>query len=90
MSAFFRGMRRRGLRGPLLVVSDGTAGIVKAVEICFPHSTRQRCLSHRLRNLAAKLPEDFWPEFKARATAAYQALSRAILRDLAVERDTSR
>ncbi len=36
-----------------------------------------------MRNLVAKVPEDLWPEFKARATAAYQAPSRAIARDLA-------
>ena len=36
-----------------------------------------------MRNLAAKAPEDLWPEFKARATAAYQAPSRAIARELA-------
>lgn len=32
---------------------------------------------------AAKVPEDLWPEFKARATAAYQAPSRKITRELA-------
>ena len=37
-------------------------------------------LAHRIRNLAAKLPEDFWPEFKVRAQAVYQAPSRAIAR----------
>jgi len=36
-----------------------------------------------MRNLAAKAPEDLWPEFKARAQAVYQAPSRAIARDLA-------
>jgi putative transposase len=36
-----------------------------------------------MRNLAAKAPEDLWPEFKARATAAYQAPSRKIARELA-------
>jgi hypothetical protein len=36
-----------------------------------------------MRNLAAKVPEDLWPEFKARATAAYQAPSRKIARELA-------
>jgi transposase-like protein len=40
-------------------------------------------LAHRMRNLAAKVPEDLWPDFKVRATAAYQAPSRAIARDLA-------
>ena len=36
-----------------------------------------------MRNLAAKVPVDLWPEFKARVTACYQAPSRAIARDLA-------
>jgi transposase-like protein len=36
-----------------------------------------------MRNLAAKIPEDVWPEVKVRATACYQAPSRAIARDLA-------
>jgi hypothetical protein len=36
-----------------------------------------------MRNLAAKVPEDIWPEFKVRAQAAYQAPSRAIARELA-------
>ena len=36
-----------------------------------------------MRNLAAKVPEDVWPEFKVRAQAAYQAPSRAIARELA-------
>ena len=37
-----------------------------------------------MRNLAVKVPTDLWPEFKARASACYQAPSRAIARDLAV------
>jgi hypothetical protein len=36
-----------------------------------------------MRNLAAKVPEDVWPEIKARVQAAYQAPSRAIARELA-------
>ena len=68
---------------PLLVTSDGAPGIIKAIEVCFPRAARQRCLAHRMRNLAAKLPEDVWPEFKVRAQAAYQAPSRAIARELA-------
>jgi transposase-like protein len=83
VSAFFQDMRGRGLGDPLLVASDGAPGIIKAIESCFPRSARQRCLAHRMRNLAAKVPEDLWPDFKARAQAAYQAPSRAIARDLA-------
>ncbi len=84
VSAFFQDMRARGLSDPLLVASDGAPGIIKAIETCFPRSERQRCLAHRMRNLAVKMPEDVWPEFKLRAQAAYQAPSRAIARDLAV------
>jgi transposase-like protein len=83
VSGFFQDMRNRGLGDPLLVVSDGAPGVIKAIEVCFPRSTRQRCLAHRMRNLAAKVPEDLWPDFKARATAAYQAPSRKIARELA-------
>ncbi len=65
------------------MVSDGAPGVIKAIETCFPRSARQRCLAHRMRNLAAKVPEDIWPEVKARIQAVYQAPSRAIARDLA-------
>ena len=83
VTAFFEDMKLRGLADPLLVVSDGAPGIIKAIEVAFPRAERQRCLAHRMRNLAAKVPEDVWPELKARAQAAYQAPSRAIARDLA-------
>ena len=76
-------MRARGLGDPALVVSDGAPGVIRAIEECFPRSARQRRLAHRMRNLAAKVPADLWPDFKARATAACQAPSRAIARDLA-------
>ena len=58
VTAFFEDMKRRGLNDPLLVTSDGAPGIIKAIEICFPRAARQRCLAHRMRNLAAKVPED--------------------------------
>src|SRR4029079_17014212 len=76
-------MRARGLGNPLIVVSDGAPGIIRAIEECFPRSARHRCLAHRMRTLAVKVPADLWPEFKARVTACYQAPSRAIARDLA-------
>ena len=81
--AFFQDMRARGLGDPLLVVSDGAPGVIRAIEECFPRSVRQRCLAHRMRNLAIKVPTDLWPEFKARVAACYQAPSRAIARELA-------
>jgi hypothetical protein len=53
--AFFQDMRARGLGDPLLVASHGVAGIIRAIEECFPRSTRQRCLAHRMCNLAVKV-----------------------------------
>ena len=82
VTAFFQEMRARGLGDPLLFVSDGAPGTIKAIETCFPRSARQRCLAHRMRNLAAKVPEDQWPGAKAHVHACYKA-SRAIARDLA-------
>ena len=34
------------------MASDDAPGIIKAIETCFPRSERQRCLAHRMRNLA--------------------------------------
>ena len=77
---FFQDLRRRGLPDPLLVVSDGAPGIIRATEECLPRTVRQRCLVHKMRNLESKVPEDVWPEFKARAAACYQAASPALAR----------
>src|SRR5262249_53405972 len=66
-TAFFEDLKRRGLADPLLVVTDGAPGLIRAVETCFPRALRQRCLVHRLRNLRSKAPESRWPEIALRA-----------------------
>ena len=53
-TAFFADLERRGLPNPLLVVTDGVPGLIRAVETCFPRALRQECLVHRLRNLRSK------------------------------------
>jgi putative transposase len=55
----------RGLRPPLLVITDGAPGLIGAVELLFPNSLRQRCLVHRCRNLLAKVPTHAQAEVKA-------------------------
>jgi putative transposase len=52
---FLEGLVARGLSAPLLVVSDGAPGLIAAIEQVFPHSLRQRCVIHRLRNAVAKV-----------------------------------
>jgi putative transposase len=46
---FLAGLVARGLRAPLLVVSDGAEGLIGAAERVFDRSLRQRCLIHRSR-----------------------------------------
>jgi transposase-like protein len=43
---FLDELKARGLRPPLLVISDGAAGLINAAETALPHSLRQRCLIH--------------------------------------------
>jgi putative transposase len=69
-----RGLARRGLHAPLMVVSDGAPGIKNAVEALWPGSDRQRCTVHRLRNLLAKVPDQHLDEVKRRY---WQALDEA-------------
>ena len=83
-TAFFEDLKRRGLTDPLLVVTDGAPGLIRAVETCFPRALRQRCLAHRMRNLRGKVPEATWPDVAIRARACYEAASPAlatVLRD---------
>jgi putative transposase len=55
--ALGRDLIARGLGAPMLIVADGAAGLIKAIERCWPASDRQRCRVHRARNLYAKLPD---------------------------------
>lgn len=79
---FLQDLKRRGLRDPLLVVTDGAGGLIAAVSEVFPRSERQRCLAHKMRNLRAKVPEDRWGEFAEHARACYQAPSLEVARSL--------
>ena len=61
---FLENMVARGLRAPLLVISDGAPGLIGAVELVFAASLRQRCLIHRARNILAKVPVEHQAEVK--------------------------
>ncbi len=86
-AGFFRGLKARGLRDPLLVISDGGTGLIGAAEVVFDRSLRQRCLIHRARNILAKVPAhaqakvkaEFWAIFDdvdAEPGTAAQAVAR--------------
>jgi putative transposase len=68
---FLANLTQRGLRAPLLGISDGAPGLTGAFDRAFPTSLRQRCLVHRARNTLAKVSvrdqaevkADFWAVF---------------------------
>lgn len=83
---FLEDLKNRGLRPPLLVISDGGAGLLGAIELCFGDSLLQRCLVHRLRNILAKVPRhaqgdvkaDYWAIFdRIEAPAGPKAVAEA-------------
>ncbi|MGH2687469.1 MAG: IS256 family transposase, partial [Actinomycetota bacterium] len=76
-SSFLRGLLARGLRPPLLVVSDGGAGLINAVELVLAGSLRQRCLIHRARNILAKVPDHAQAEVKAQFWAIWDGIEAA-------------
>lgn len=74
---FLSGLVGRGLRPPLLVVSDGGAGLISAIELCFPKALRQRCLVHRARNLLARVPTHAQEQVKREFWAIFNDLEAA-------------
>ena len=69
--SFLDDLKDRGLRPPLLVISDGGKGLCAAIETSFPDSLHQRCLVHACRDLVEKVPlhaqgevkRDYWAIF---------------------------
>jgi transposase-like protein len=61
--ALVEDLSRRGLPAPVLVVSDGHAGLKKAIEL-WGEARVQRCAIHKLRNLLAHCPRHAHPELK--------------------------
>jgi len=47
----------RGLNEPLLLVTDGNPGLLKAITDSWPKIARQRCAIHRIRNVLARVPK---------------------------------
>ena len=59
--AFLRSLTARGLSGVRLVISDAHRGLVSAVGAALPGTGWQRCRTHYLRNLLAKVPKTAQP-----------------------------
>jgi transposase-like protein len=59
--AFLRSLTARGLSGVALVISDEHGGLVAAIGAALPGASWQRCRTHYLPNLLAKVPKSAQP-----------------------------
>jgi putative transposase len=71
-AGFLTGLGERGLACPLLVISDGAAGLIGAVERTMGAALRQRCLIHVARNVLAKVPKNAQAQVKADYWAIFE------------------
>jgi len=76
---FLNDLYRRGLTGDVLglVATDGNRGLENAVDTVYPHSKRQRCWAHKLRNVSDKLRKRDQEQCIKEARAIYSAENKA-------------
>jgi len=82
---FFQDMLGRGLREPLLIISDGSPGLKKALGEMFKFSKHQRCIAHKLRNIANKLPDEARERIMERIRNVYYQSDKQIAENLAAK-----
>ena len=73
---------RRGLHGDSLqlVITDGCAGLARALETVYPRVRHQRCWVHKMRNILEKTKRRDEKQVKAEAQKIYLAANRAAAR----------
>ncbi len=77
-TAFVRDLVKRGLPAPTLVTTDGAPALIAAVEAVWPHSLRQRCLVHKVRNVLDRVPAGAKEELKQALWSVYDAPVRDV------------
>jgi transposase-like protein len=60
-TAFLRGLVARGLAGVELITSDAHEGLKAAIAAVLPGASWQRCRTHAMRNLLARVPRSAQP-----------------------------
>ena len=84
-SAVLRDLKRRGLRGPRLLIADGHLGIWGAVREIYPEAAEQRCWNHRIVNVLDAVARKDQPVVAAALRRLMYAPTRA-----AAERERQR
>jgi transposase-like protein len=81
----FKSLQNRGLKSPLLVVSDANKGLVKAIGENFPGASWQRCKVHFMRNILAHIPQKEKERFAAKLKEIWLAPEISAARRRAAE-----
>ena len=74
-SQLFQSLLDRGLKTPLLVVSDANKGLIAAIRESFPGASWQRCKVHFMRNILAHIPQKEKESFAAQLKEIWLAPS---------------
>ncbi len=69
---FLQDLKRRGLDGVRLVISDAHEGLRRAIERTFPEALWQRCKVHFLRNLGSRIPRKRRPALLSLAKTIFE------------------
>lgn len=75
-ASLLRGLKRRGMKAPVVAVGDGALGFWAAVREVWPETLEQRCWVHRLANVLDKLPKRLQPKAKQALREIMYAPSR--------------
>ena len=79
-TSFLNDLYRRGLLGKSLelIISDGSEAIIAACNVVYPYTPRQRCYTHKLRNLLQNIRHKIKhrPKMAKQASNIYKAASR--------------
>ncbi len=72
---FFKDLKRRGFKGEHLImgIMDGLPGLESAFTEAFPKAKVQRCVVHKLRNIASKLSRKIQKDCLAHAKRIFYA-----------------
>lgn len=77
-TAFLMDMKTRGLKGKALklAIIDGCPGLIAALKAVYPYVKRQRCIAHKMRNVAVKIKRAHQKECMKGAKLIFAASSR--------------
>jgi putative transposase len=76
-TVFLNSLYQRGLAGKnlRLIITDGAPGLLKALDMWYPHVERQRCWVHKEQNVAKYIPRRYQKECLGELKQIYLASS---------------